>query len=301
MKELKNYGFLGRGETPNDWVFGSDKQIGSEVLQNNGQWDSYLPQNEIQNNKVETMACVSFSALNCLEILFKRKYGYEMNWSDRFTSKMSGTTKRGNYMYKVAESIRKHNGFVKQELWKNEGKTWDEWYKEIPANIKGQGERNKDLYEINYEWVYPVEPADKDALKDALKYAPLQISVCTDWYKRDGIWYQRKKGRGNHCVTLFGYEDGKYWKIFDHYRGNEIRYLEWDFRILYPFKFNINKITNMRLVKSKENPEIYIINPKTMRKTHIFDMQTVDELGGFEEVPQSEIDKYNSGRSIHLI
>ena len=102
------------GQRKDDWVAGT---IPYEVLNESGDWTSYLPPGEWQriNNK-ETMACVSFSALNILETLYYFYTGERRNFSDRFTAYMSGTMKRGNYLWKVGDSIRR-DGLVDEKDW----------------------------------------------------------------------------------------------------------------------------------------------------------------------------------------
>ena len=66
-------------------------------------------------------------------------------------------------MRAVAESIRKNDGFVKQELWENIGVTWDEFYADIPINIKMKGLEMLEEFKINYEWVRPGKADLKEA------------------------------------------------------------------------------------------------------------------------------------------
>jgi len=49
--------------------------IGTEELLPDGQWDAFLPPEEIQNlNGNETQSCTSFGTLNCIEILMNKIY-----------------------------------------------------------------------------------------------------------------------------------------------------------------------------------------------------------------------------------
>ena len=100
-------------------------------------WTPFLPKGEKQHGLYfDTMACVTFSALNIIEIQlnfmvanslmseesvkFFSDEGYllngQFNFSDRFTAKMSGTTKDGNYLQKVWDSIRNH-GLLSEKDW----------------------------------------------------------------------------------------------------------------------------------------------------------------------------------------
>jgi hypothetical protein len=299
MEEIKNYGLLedtrSEEEKAKDYQFGATTKIVPEVLQADGQWKDFLPTNEYQNlDGFDKMACVSFSAVNCLEILHKRKFGEEKNWSDRFTAKMSGTTREGNSLYNVAESLRKLHGEIRQDLWPNIGKTWEEFYSEIPTNIKGQALKSLDEYLIQYEWL--IAPLYPNILMDALKYAPIQIGIYAYGVLIDGVHQKPVVGQGpNHAVTLIGYKEGEYWLIFDHYQGNEIRKLAWDYTIGFAMKFNITKKA-MIFKKTKDQPHIYLI--MNGKKVMLVDMPTLNALGDgqFEEV--DSLAQYPDGGSL---
>ena len=88
------------GQRDTDWVAGV---IPFEEINPSGNWTPHLPPGEWQTNHVvDTMACVTFSALNSIETQIKFLTGQSINYSDRFTAKMSGTTPQGNWLYKVA-------------------------------------------------------------------------------------------------------------------------------------------------------------------------------------------------------
>lgn len=73
-KKRKNYGLIIEPRQPEDYLFGGHTKLGNKVLQEDGQWDNYLPLPEAQSISIETQACVSFSVLNCAEMLIKRLY-----------------------------------------------------------------------------------------------------------------------------------------------------------------------------------------------------------------------------------
>ena len=86
-------------------------------------------------------------------------------------------------------------------------------------------------FRIKHEWVLiGNESREKqDILKQALKYSPLGVSVYA-WERNDIGLYVKDYQRDNHFVTLYGYDDGECWKVFDHY-NDTYKKLEWD----YPF------------------------------------------------------------------
>ena len=120
-----NHGII-EGQRYTDWVAG---QIQHEVRNPSGDWTSYLPPGEWQKiGPVDTMACVTFSALNSLEAQHKFLTGSARNFSDRFTATMSGTTSQGNYLWKVADSIRK-DGLVDEADWGTpDNYDWNSYY-----------------------------------------------------------------------------------------------------------------------------------------------------------------------------
>jgi len=206
--------------------------------------NSYIVENVAVHN------CVSFSALNCLEILHNRLYGVEPNWSDRFTAKMSNTTQRGNWLTTVANSIR-HDGLVSEEDYPSDWTSWENYYQEVPQNIKDKG---LDFpYEINYAWIVPTAEYE---LENALKIAPIQIVVHA-WDKQVNGIYQRTEKALNHAVCLFNSVHGEYWEIFDHY-DNTIKRLAWDYKIQHGFQYKIKR-KNMKFVKLENENAVYLI------------------------------------------
>jgi len=219
---------------PRDYIFGGVTGITGEVLQENGDWTSYLPLKEYQSGLTETMGCVSFSCNNVLETIYKKKFKEETNYSDRFLAKLSGTTKNGNTFTQVADTVRKQ-GLVLEDKWSWNRETfnWDEFYLSIPTELLQEANEWRIQYEVKYEWVIPTI----DNLKEALRYSPLQIGVYAWGEKKDDI-YLRTDKQQNHAVVLFGYEDENYWKIYDTY-DEVIKYLAWDFSFTGALKFNL--------------------------------------------------------------
>ena len=238
---MQHYGFIPSPQHTTDWQFGGLSGIENrEVLRSDGQWDSYLPPLEIQrNDSFDTMSCVTFSALNCLETLLRRKYDEEVNFSDRFTASMSGTTIQGNNFWNVAESIRK-DGLVEESHWPFLPfiKFIDDYLEKPPEQVQIEAKRVYERFKISYESVWDTP----EKLMDALQYAPIQVAFhayCP--VDTQGI-HQRCAGRGNHAVMLYGYVVGQYWKIYDHYE-RKLKQLAWDTVFYGAYKYDISKIT----------------------------------------------------------
>ena len=217
-----------------------------------GDWSAYLPLKEYQNKGLETMACVSFSALNCLEILLNFKYKENINFSDRFPAKMSNTTKKGNWMTNVGDSIRK-DGLVLESDYPSVWTTWNDYYQTIPDDILEKAIRD---YKINYEWIVPT---NQDGLTEALKIAPIQVVVHA-WDKQVNGIYQRTEKPLNHAVVLINSVPGQYFEIFDTYDA-VVKKLAWDYKIQHGFKYSITK-NKMEFIRVKNYLAVYLIKGK---------------------------------------
>jgi len=243
-----NYGVRLQKKRETDYIIGGSS-LDETKINPLGDWTVYLPLKEYQNLGVETMACVIFSALNCLEILLDFKYKEKINFSDRFTAKMSNTTRRGNWMTTVGDSIRK-DGIVLEKDYPSVWTSWEDYYKIIPDDILNKAIQD---YKINYEWIVPT---NQDNLTEALKIAPIQIIVHA-WDKQVNGIYQRTEKPLNHAVVLFNSVPGQYFEIFDTY-DYVIKKLAWDYKIQHGFKYSITK-NKMEFIKEKNKKAVYLL------------------------------------------
>lgn len=255
-KLARNYGLIEESINEQDWVFGASP-IQKEILMKDGQWKSFFPQYEIQKGRFfDSMGCVSFSLLNGFEILAKAKFDETWNKSDRYLAKMSGTTRRGNSLRKVADAAR-HYGIVQEKEW-----PWDkdmfDWclfYKEIPNQTIETGRKWLERYTFEYEAV----PINKTLIKEALKYSPLWVSGFA-WAFSRGKY--RSYGRPNHAFLLVGYINGQGWLAFDTYPPYE-KLLAWDFQFGTVKQISLQKkqVANKMLAKFLDREYEYIILP----------------------------------------
>ena len=224
---IKNYGYKEEVLSPDDYQFGAWK-LPTEPIQNNGQWDYFLPFLENQNlNNIETYNCVSFATTSILEILHERLYGKEENWSDRFLGIVAGTDPAigGNTPKKVIDAVRKI-GLIEENLLPFEDIDTSEKYyspKPMTTELLWRAKYFLDSFDIGYEWV----ATDPESIKEALKLSPLGIAVYA-WAEKDGLYYRPEGAPDVHYTILYGYEDGKFWKCMDSYEGN-IKKLDWNF------------------------------------------------------------------------
>jgi len=317
-------GFVEVKPTKTDFVHkeGTFGYVSKEKLLPDCQWDKFRTTGELQKRQQkETMACVTFSAMNCLEqiINFHIKGGNqeivnvftqfglikdgEANFSDRYIAKMSGTTMRGNSQTTVAKTIRKF-GLVPEDMW-----GWDtnNYYANVPQNIIDRGKELLEYIEFSYEWVSPSE------FNTAKVYAPIQTSVYAWGEQRGGI-FQRTSFARNHAVDNDGFVMSQYDKIFDSYQPFDKK-VSWDFNMGMGMIFTISlkkKLPNPvdkfiedydgKNVKSKENSSIYHIQQGKKKPYHSWlaylAFNGLDR--GYKEVPNELIDATPLGENMDI-
>jgi hypothetical protein len=82
-------------------------------------------------------------------------------------------------------------------------------------------------YLFKHDWISDNSLIQAEKLMEALKYSPIGIGVYA--WQLNGEYYVRPQGAKDvHWTLLYGYKEGKYWKIFDSYEGN-LKKLAWDF------------------------------------------------------------------------
>jgi hypothetical protein len=234
ITRIQNHGFQPDVIVPEDYVFGAMTKIPDEILQPDGQWDSHLPIKEVQfKNGFESMNCTNYGTNNCYETIEKRKYGGEPDYSERYTGVNSGTTQSGNSPQKAAEAVR-DKGMIREDLlpFDDTIDSYSEYFfpKPMTSELLIQGKNWLDKYNVMHEWI---DNINSTTLKESLKRSPVGISVWA-WSYEPSTGYYVNPGNvtPNHWVELYGYEDGKYWKIFDHYEKDHKK-LCWN----YPFQF----------------------------------------------------------------
>lgn len=226
---MKNYGYQAPViDVQKDWILGTSLSAPKIVLQPDGQWDDYLVKKEAQDaNGFDPLSCATYGTQNAgIEILGRRVFGVEQNYSDRWVAYHTDTHKKGgNDPHVIAEWIRKR-GTVKEESWPltPDIDSFEKYYEEPPQKLFTEASLFPAEYVFGHEYV----PSNPAAMKEALKYSPLGASVYA-WPKRDpdGYYYKLPEDRDNHWICLYGYEDGKYWKVFDSADKSEKK-LRWD-------------------------------------------------------------------------
>lgn len=248
----QNSGVIPGSGTKALWLGGT---IPYEVRNESGDWRPFIPVHERQQDPLETMACVTFSHLNCLEIQYKHQ-GRDINFSDRFLAKMSGTTSNGNYLDRVADTARV-TGLVLESEWPNNPKaqTWDEYYRDIPDDVK----RKAVPQNIQYEEL----AADKATLLYHLKHAPIQVTIPLPY--------------PNHAVTLL-HISGDYAYVQDHY-SMQVRKIPVS-SISYGLKIVLTQTRKPTMQLIKDKGTVYLVSGVNDKvKLGIADQETLALFG----------------------
>jgi hypothetical protein len=235
--EYKNYGLIIKQKDPTGYVLGSG-QMPYEILQADGDWQNYLPEKEIQfTNGVEPFACVSYTILNCVEMLIKRKYGITRNYSDRFLAAISGTNNfRGNDPHAVCEFLRKI-GVVPEEMYPFDATSFDDYYKPIPqALVDLANDFNKE-WDFKHEYV----PEVHEEITKALKSSPLLVAVPAWFRNAEGLYYRPGTMPDNHATTLIYERIGAFRRVFDSYENPHLKDIEWNTVPMVIKRFHIEK------------------------------------------------------------
>src|SRR3990167_9548677 len=131
--KIRNYGLVIDVPREGNYVLGGLSKLGRQVIQANGQWDEHLPAIELQALGVETYACTVFGTLSACEILAKKQYSQDENWSDRWLAWNAGINPPGASPHTTAEYLRK-GGSPMQDKWDYtpDINTWDKFYETPP-------------------------------------------------------------------------------------------------------------------------------------------------------------------------
>jgi hypothetical protein len=290
---MKN-GVLIRKNLPTDWISGQETGITFVENVKDAQWDNYLPTDEKQSYPTfDTSCCVTFSALNCVETLLKRLLtlklipeetkiwldvnGYfddngNINFSDRFSAKMSGTTVNGNYLGAVWDSIR-NDGLLPEKDYLFYGSTWNEYMSEIPQNLKNKALKFKEKFNVMYEWITIKDQyLPMVTLSEHLKQSPIQVATatCMPWNTDQII-----NGCGirtNHATMIYGFTD-KYTKDYDTY--NPFR-KKWG--LDYAIPYAIKAVIECKQLIEKPKPVKYTFLAKMELGQHSSDIVALQDL-----------------------
>ena len=202
---------------PEHWVMGANSEIKGEPLVPNGDWTPYCPVGEIQKNTFfDSYNCTGFGLSNRLEMLYKRLFSLDKNFSDRGVGIVAGTKPPGNSPYNVIEAVR-HQGLLDEvDL------PFDDFINNVtdyfsPSPLTPSLAKKALAFlsfrEPQHDWV----STDTSSLRYALKFSPLLITV-TAWYRNEqGLYYCPPGMPNQHDTTLVKINDDGTKLVFDSY------------------------------------------------------------------------------------
>lgn len=232
MKQPPNTGLLFEPIIPDkDGVFGSVVSFaGKTIISADGQWDMVIENERQSSANFDTFSCLSFGLNNQEEHYMLMRYGITTNHSDRAMAKLSDTQPNGNTPQRVYEARRKRGFLFESEWpWGSDIKTWVEYMKEIPSNLITLAVGQAAGWSFWHDYV----PTDNASLKEALRYAPLGVSVALQ--EEDGRYYRPDGWQDTHWAMLKGYYENGDWKLYDTYPPFEKR-------IKAGYKFGVAKV-----------------------------------------------------------
>jgi len=265
----KNRGLLIEEQiNPKDYRFGLVTGLSTEVLNPSRNWSNWIPLYEPQSRTGwDSQSCVTFSALNCLEMLYFRQFGIERNFSDRFTAVASETTTRGNYLSKVAETIRTV-GLVDEQDYPFSDDIKDFWEfhkKPLPDELFIKADKFLDQFKVGWEWA----GASQATIRAALQFSPLSVTVeVGNSVNNKGYYVNHDIIQYGHAIALYAITDDHY-KCYDHYtnkfKNYDILYnfgavMRWSLENKKPMKNPLNLLNNtlVQCVEGKGEIGLYL-------------------------------------------
>lgn len=248
---MNRYGFIAAAPKAGDYIHG-DNKLGTVALMPSGDWSQYLPPDEMQNRGYETYSCVSEATLHCVEILERFEYQTAPHYAVRFLASITGTgNKQGNDFGTVSEALRTSGCCVETD-YPFDAPDYSTFYQPIPSQIVKLSKVQFADNSYGHSWLTDTSP---ESMMSALTFSPLSLSVFA-WpvISPDGI-YRRPQGAPDcHAITVYGYEQGVCWHIFDSYDKTHKK-LAWD------YGFGMGKRhTLRRAIPTAPNPDTGWIN-----------------------------------------
>ena len=216
---LVGHGFVPVPITLDQHIFGVQR-IG-DPIQHNGDWRQYLPTEERQARLFfDTFGCTIYNTVKPIQILERKLFGEQSDYSERFVYIGTETMPPGNNPHIIAEWIRK-NGLIPEARlpFTDELQSLDQYASPKPllSNHIEEGRRWIAQKDFLHDWVFSGgTPKEKnDALKEAIRRAPLAVSV-VGWKEYNGIYVKDEGEPDNHWSCLVAFE-GDSPIIFDSY------------------------------------------------------------------------------------
>ncbi len=234
--QIENYGFVKPEHDNRDFIFGSAfNSLPKTILQANGDWSPYLPLYERQFGAGwDSYGCTCFGTLNCLEVIMKKVYGTDFDFSERYQYNLIGIEPPGSDPKKVAQSIHSDGVLEQKDLPYEDNLNVFKSPRPMTKSLIDKGHLWLQRYGFGYEWI----DANVKNLRECLQYSPIGVSVCA-WYKNDkGQYYSPKGMDNNHWTLLYKIGDNGEFYVFDSY-DQEMKVLTPEHNIEYAMRYNV--------------------------------------------------------------
>lgn len=242
---------------PSHYRFGSGEIIGT-ILRPDGRWLDFLPPEELQRrNGIESSACYIEAQQHTIATIQEEQYDLkDQNYSARFNALLSEGSPYGGDPLAGAESIRKNDGLIPEELlsFSEEIKTWDEFHSfkgSKESDCRNIGKQFLLNWKLNYDIVFVREDTLKMKyikLKNALKFSPVPISVYGQ-VDENGNYVSKPNGvNDTHLVeAIYVDNDNCIW-IFDTY-APFIKKLPANYNSDFAMRWSVEKIKTLEIKK----------------------------------------------------
>lgn len=271
-----------------------------EVQVPNGHWAPYMPDPELQRNRFgDTFMCVSYSNNNIHEFLMKKMFDETRNLSDIFLGVGSGTIRgRGNSKRTVADWKRQNGCVLESEYPFGPDTTLDQAYTPLTKELLAKGLKWLDLFTPFYKWL-----PDNGArtILDGLKYSPVQVDVLGSYKvgKNGYIVWDEANSVYAHEVTIFDYEEGKCFWIFDSESMQCIKF-DWNYPFGSPMIHALKKNMKIQIfkktgspalaVKHYSEPSLIAFSGGSVRGEDLF--KSLYGVNDFKQIPITEVKEW---------
>lgn len=196
----QGHGLIIEAPTETDYIFGSESKLAGEVINELGDWSQFAPVYEHQAPVFETSSCATQATLTAFEALHRFFYGNELNLSDRFLAKISGTDpQRGNAPQRVAQTFRA-SWSPYEEDWPMDGvKSVAEYYAEPPDMLYTKADVIRGDNQFGYD---AITNPSKLKIQDALTKGAVCMSVPAWAVDERGVYYRPQNWRDNHYIWV---------------------------------------------------------------------------------------------------
>ncbi len=238
IENRANHGLIIPEVLPEDFVQGTPRSLetkfGAQAVNPEGNWEKALPDGERQNPGYETSMCVPSATSTNIETIVKFMYGIVLNLSERMIAKLSAVDPlRGSDPKKVADTIYRQWSVLEKEWPTSDAQTLEEFYAEIPEELKTLALARRAEFEFGYSWV----PTDKEAIRAALKSSPVCMSVPA-WYQESGKYYRPQGVIDGHWTLCYGINENDEYLIFDSYPPYK-KVMRADFKPAIAMKYHV--------------------------------------------------------------